>query len=169
MHANPSSLKAIRACEMRRMIKGDEERPLFALLVAPADQSDQNTDADGDRQREQRPISGLIGNAIESVIAGFGPKPDSFVTQICGLINRDTLTAAETIAKVAQNRTKHVEDLVAGGRSAVSRAAAGPPAKYAQFLFDGAQVPGYRREPRIKLPRPVLKHRTAPWDAAVAK
>src|ERR1700684_3723435 len=97
---------------------------------------DQNADADGDRQRDQRTALGLIGELAERIAAHLGAALDRFVAETRRLVDRHTLAAAERIADLAEDRPDRLDDLIARGRSARRRAPAGAFAEHAQFLLD---------------------------------
>src|ERR1700692_1185649 len=86
---------------------------------------DQNADADGDRQRDQRTALGLIGELAERIAAHLGAALDRFVAKTRRLRARHALAAAERIANLVEDRPDRLDDLIARGRSARRRAPAG--------------------------------------------
>src|ERR1700722_12222616 len=110
---------------------------------------DQNADADGDRQRDQRTALGLIGDLAERITAHLGAALDRFVAETRRLIDRHALIAEEGIADLVEDRPDRLEDLIARGRNARRRTPAGAFAQHAQFLLNGAQVTGNGRDARI--------------------
>src|SRR5580704_4272123 len=122
---------------------------------------DQDADADGDRQRDQRAALGLIGELAERIAAHLGAALDRFVAETRPLVDRHALAASKRIADLAEDRPDRLDDLVARGRSA-RRAPAGAFAEHAQFLLDGAQVTGNGGDARIELRCTMLKHQFSP-------
>src|SRR6202035_5938709 len=101
---------------------------------------DQNADADGDRQRDQRTTPGLVGDLAERIAAHPGTALDRLVAETCRLVDRHALATAEGIADLVEDRPDRLDDLIAGGRNARRCAPAGAFAKRTQFILDGAQV-----------------------------
>src|SRR6202035_1996875 len=85
---------------------------------------DQNADADGDRQRDQRTALGLVGELAERIAAHLGAALDRFVAKTRRLVDRHTLAAAEGIADLVEDRPDRLDDLIARGRTARRRAPA---------------------------------------------
>src|SRR5580693_490202 len=123
---------------------------------------DQDADADGDRQRDQRAALGLIGELAERIAAHLGAALDRFVAETRPLVDCHALAAAEGIADLVEDRPDRLEDLIARGRSARRRAPAGAFTEHAQFLLDGAQVTGNGGDARIELRCTMLKHQFSP-------
>src|ERR1700729_822121 len=123
---------------------------------------DQNADADGDRQRDQRTAPGLVGELAERIAAHLGAALDRFVAKTRRLVDCHALAAAEGIADLVEDRPDRLRDLIARGRSARRRAPAGAFTEHAQFLLDGAQVTGNGGDARIKLRCTMLKHQFSP-------
>src|ERR1700692_148897 len=103
---------------------------------------DKNTDAEGDRQREQRTAPGLVGDLAERIAAHLGAKLDRIIAKTRRLVDCNALAAAEGIADLVEDRPDRLDDLIARCRSARRCAPAGGFAEHAQFLLDGAQMTG---------------------------
>src|SRR5580692_4639693 len=86
---------------------------------------DQNADADGDRQRDQRTALGLIGDLAERIAAHLGAALDRFIAETRRLVQRHALAAAERLADLIEDGPDRLEDLIARGRSARRRPPAG--------------------------------------------
>jgi hypothetical protein len=120
-------------------------------LIAAAGHPDQNSDADRDRQRNQRTLLGLVRDPLQGVVAHLGADLERLVAKIGRLIDRGALAATEAISNFAQDRPDHFGNLISGAPGAGGRRSAGAFPDPGKLALDGAQMAGNRNEARIKV------------------
>ena len=94
----------------------------------------QQSYAEGNGDRRERMSFGLLADPVQSPAPGLGARPERFVGEVRGLIDRPALPGAEAVFDILQDRPERVDDLVYGGRRGTGGTLTGTVADRAQFL-----------------------------------
>jgi hypothetical protein len=117
-------------------LSGAEFLPVPGSLNAASRQPYEHADANGDRQREKRLVSGLGRYPLHGVGSHLGAHPRGLVSDVCGLVGRKPLTAAEPIKHVAEYRSDRFRKLAPSGGCARGNTGAPGFSDCAKVLFD---------------------------------
>jgi hypothetical protein len=107
-------------------------------LTTSADDSNQDTDADGDGEHRQGSLFGLGSDPLQSVVAYPGPNLECLVPEIRRLVGGRPSTTTELSGYLAQDRPDRIANLASRRRRSIRGAATGPYSHCSHFPLDGA-------------------------------
>src|SRR5258707_6354075 len=107
---------------------------------------DQDSDPDGDRERDQRTVLDLARHPVQRAIANLAAEFGGLVAKAHRLVSGQAPAAAKTLDDVADGRRDGVANLISGGGKAGRSAAAGLSADALDLIFKRAQTALESRE-----------------------
>src|SRR5579863_3552162 len=126
--------------------------------------SDQNTDAQGDADGDQRSVFSLRAQAAERVAAVAGAEIECAAAELRGLPAGRFAAVADARDHVAQGSRDRLADLRARRRCGCRAAAAGDAADLLELLLDGAEMVLDGVDARSERIGTGLKHGPSPAD-----